>query len=132
MNRKKNHVLQTPGGSALMIIFAVLCLAVFAVLALSGALAGDRLGDASVENISAYYEADCAAEEILTELRSGRIPADVEKNGEEYSWSCPISDTRSLICRVTVSGEDYEILQWQAKYTGSWSADDSLGLWSGN
>ena len=128
---KKIHVIQSPGGSALMIIFAVLCLAVFAVLTLSGALAGARLSDASNENVAAYYAADSRAEEILAAIRSGDLPDGVEKNGEEYSWVCPISDTRSLIVRVSVNGSEYEILQWQADYTGEWSADGSLGLWEG-
>ena len=50
------------GGSSLLVIFAVLCLTVFALLGLSTVQADGRLSGASAEAVSAYYAADCRAE----------------------------------------------------------------------
>ena len=61
------------GGNSLLVIFAVLCLTVFALLGLSSVQAGGRLSDASAQAVTAYYEADCRAEEILSSLRQGTV-----------------------------------------------------------
>ena len=131
MKKDKSSIIGTPGSSALMVIFAVLCLAVFAVLALSGALAGQRLENASAESITAYYEADAEAEAMLAQIRGGDIPDGVEKDGNVYSWSCPIGNTRQLLVKAEVKGKDYKILQWQTAYAADWTGDDSLNLWDG-
>ena len=46
---KRNHSISTPtvGGSSLLVIFAVLCLTVFALLSLSTVQAEKRMADAS-------------------------------------------------------------------------------------
>lgn len=131
MKKDKSSIIGTPGSSALMVIFAVLCLAVFAVLALSGALAGQRLENVSVESITAYYEADAEAEAMLARIRGGDLPDGVKKDGDIYSWSCPIGDTRQLLVKAEVKGKEYKILQWQTAYTADWTGEDTLNLWDG-
>ncbi len=46
------------GGSSLLIIFAVLCLTVLAMLSLSTARNNDQLSRASADSVAAYYAAD--------------------------------------------------------------------------
>lgn len=121
----------TPGGSSLMVIFAVLCLTVFAILALSTVLADARLSDAYALSVTDYYQADCEAEEIIAQLRSGEVPEGVECSGNEYSFSCPIGDTRALEITVRVEGESWQLLSRTTEYTADWQADDSLDLWGG-
>ena len=50
------------GLSALLVIFAVLCLTVFAVLSLSTVRADRRLQEQSVSAVEGWYAADTAAE----------------------------------------------------------------------
>ena len=119
------------GGSSLLVIFAVLCLTVFALLSLSTVQADGRLGDAAALAVSNYYQADCEAEEILAQLRQGRIPDGVAKTDNVYSYSCPISDTQCLEVEVQIAGTDYDILRWQAVSTADWQPDDSLPVWDG-
>ena len=120
------------GGSSLLVIFAVLCLTVFALLGLSSVQAGGRLSDASAQAVTAYYEADCRAEEILSALRQGTVPEDVEQEESGvYAYTCPISDTQTLEVRVRVNGADWTVLRWQAVSTAQWEADESLDLWDG-
>lgn len=124
------------GGSSLLVIFAVLCLTVFALLGLSTVQADGRLSDASAEAVSAYYEADCQAEAVLARLRDGELPEGVEvtitPEGRTCAYTCPISDTRALAVEVRLEGASYTVLRWQAVSTADWAADEALDLWDGN
>lgn len=132
MGEKERFSPPAVGGSSLLVIFAVLCLTVFALLGLSSVQASGRLSDASAQAVSAYYTADCQAEEILAALRQGEVPEGVrqEENGV-YAYTCPISDTQALEVRVRVDGGTWTVLRWQAVSTARWEADESLDLWDG-
>ena len=119
------------GGTSLLVIFAVLALTVFALLSLSTALANDRLSSAAAQAVYDYYQADCQAEAILAQLRQGRQPPGVARQGDVFSYSCPISDTQTLLVEVRLDGDTYTILRWQAVSTAPWQPDDSLNLWDG-
>lgn len=120
------------GAVSLLTIFAVLCLTVFALLSLSTVQADERLSDKSFAAVAGYYAADCAAEEILAQLRTGEIPEGVTAyGGGLYRYGCPISDTQTLVVEVAVEDTDYTIIRWQARSTADWVADDSLPVWDG-
>ena len=70
--RKQEHFSPAAvGGSSLLVIFAVLCLTVFALLSLSSVQAERRLADAATQAVVDYHEADLRAEEILARLNGG-------------------------------------------------------------
>lgn len=119
------------GGSSLLVVFAVLCLTVFALLSLSTVQANRQLAETSASSVRAYYEADCRAEEILAQLRSGQRPDGVSAEKDEYWYTCPISDTQALQVRVRLEGAEWSVLQWQAVSTVDWEADQGLDLWDG-
>jgi Tfp pilus assembly protein PilX len=123
------------GGSSLLIIFAVLCLTVLAMLSLSTAQSNDRLSRASAESVTAYYAADAQAEETLTRLRRGEAPdgVTVSENGAGtlYEYAVPISDTQELSVSMCLEGADWEILRWKAVSTADWTPDDSIEVWDG-
>ena len=119
------------GGVSLLVVFAVLCLTVFALLGLTTVQADQRLADASIQAVSDYYAADGEAQAMLARLRAGELPEGVERNGEYYTYSCPMSSTQELRVEVRVWGEEYAILRWQAVPIGEWEADDHLELWDG-
>jgi hypothetical protein len=119
------------GGSSLLVIFAVLCLTVFALLGLSTVQADGRLSDASANAVSAYYAADCQAETILAQLRAGEVPEGVTVQGDVYAYTCPISDTQALEVEVQLDGTEYTILRWQAVSTVEWQSDTNLDVWDG-
>lgn len=131
---KEQRVSRTPavGSSSLLIIFAVLCMTVFALLGLSSVQADSRLSDTAAEAVEAYYAADCQAEEILSRLRDGQTVAGVTESDGVYSYVCPISDTQELSVQVQLYDGGYTILQWQAVSTAEWVPDDSLTLWDGS
>ena len=124
------------GGSALLVIFAVLCLTIFALLGLSTVQADKRLAEASAEAVKKYYEADTEAEMILASLRQGQVPIEgaskTEKNGDVYYYRCDVSEVQALEVEVKITEESYEILRWQLVSTTDWEADDSLDVWNGS
>ena len=126
MKQKDRVILPAVGGSSLLVIFAVLCLTVFALLSLGTVQADTRLSDASAEAVQAYYAADSAAEAILARLRNGEPVEGVEVDGSWYSYSCPINDNQSLFVTVQITETEYTILQWQMLPTIQWESDDEL------
>lgn len=114
MKSRKHFSPPMVGGSSLLVIFAILCLTIFTLLALSTAQADSRLSDASIKAVSNYYTADMEAERILSLLRQGEMPAGVTRQGNVYSYSCPISETQDLIVEVILENDTWDILRWQA------------------
>lgn len=132
MHEKKRFSPPAVGAASLLVIFAVLCLSVFALLSLSTVRANLRLSDSAAAAVEHYYAADTRAEEILAQLRAGEIPEGVRRNGDVFSYDCPISDSQTLAVQLRVQDGVYEILRWQAVSTGDWQADDSLPVWDGS
>ena len=131
MNDKKRMGMPATGGSSLLVIFAVLALTVFAILSISTVTADQKLADKSAASVEAYYEADCQAEMILAEIRSGKLPEGVKKDGNRYSYKCPVTDTLNLEVEVRVEDEEYEVLRWQMVSAADWQNDESLPVWDG-
>ena len=124
------------GGGSLLVIFAVLCLPVIALLSLSTVQADGRLSDASTKALTTYYAADCQAEDILARLRDGELPegvtVSVSPEGDTYAYECPISDTQTLAVEVLLKDTTYTVLRWQAVSTADWEPDTGLELWDGD
>lgn len=120
------------GGSSLLVIFAVLCLTIFALLGLSTVQADRRLAEASTKAVINYYEADTQAENLLAQLRQGIVPEGVTKEGDVYRYQCVVSEVQALFVEVQITGENYRILRWQLISTTEWETDDSLSLWDGS
>lgn len=127
---KRGKGITLTGGSSLLVIFAVLCLTVFALLTLSTVKADQRLADAAVQAVEAYYRADCAAEEILAKLREGSVPESVVAEENRYAYTCPVSDTQSLQVIVEIEGTNYRIEQWKVISTTEWSPEEYIEVWS--
>ena len=124
------------GGSSLLVIFAVLCLTVFALLGLSTVQADRRLAEASSAAVKNYYEADTRAELILASLRQGQIPMEgvtkSEKAPQVYCYQCKVSEVQVLDVEVRITEDSYEILRWQLVSTTEWEENDSISIWNGS
>lgn len=125
------------GGISLLVVFAVLCLTVFALLALTTVQADVRLADASAQAVEDYYAADCRAQELLARVRNGETPEEVELEKENgvtsVRYACPISDGQELQVEARVNWDgSYCVLRWQAAATREWESDESLNLWDGS
>ena len=132
MGNKKTLSLPAVGIGSLLTVFAVLCLTVFALLSVTTVLSDCRLSQKSMAAVTGYYEADCRAEEILAQLRAGSLPEGVTQEDGVYAYQCAVSDTQSLCVRVRISGNGYEVLQWQTVSTVNWQANDKIPVWDGH
>ena len=133
MNKKVDSF-RTPmvGGSSLLVIFAVLCLTMFALLGLSTVQANKRLIDASIKAVTDYYAADCEAEEILARIRNGQHVDGIASTGAIFGYTCHVSDTQMLVVQVRVDKTDeWDILRWEAVPTAQNSDEELLKVWSG-
>ena len=110
-------------GSSLLIVFATLCLSVFAFFLLTGARGEGRFSTDRAQSVSAYYTADAQAEGILARIRAGELPEGVTRDGDICSFSCPIGTTQMLMVKVRFSGADYTVLRWQTVSLEDWAAE---------
>lgn len=131
MNKRNSFSFPGVGISSLLVIFAVLCLVVFSLLAISTAKADDRLSVQSRDSVLVYYQAEMEADTLVARLRNGEIPQDIILDDGVYAFRCPISDTQALEVEVRLSGESYQILRWQTVSVTDWQTDDKLPVWSG-
>ena len=114
-----------PGVATLIVVFAVLCIAIFSILALSTARSEKKMSDASLENVRAYCAADTAAQEKIAQMR------EEGKTGVQ-EFSVPVSDTRQLCVTIEFGNDSYRIIRWQTVYTAEWNPDDGLDVWTGD
>ena len=123
------------GAVSLVMIFCVLCLAVFAVLTLATADREAKLTDMTARNAADYYEADRRAVEVTAILqRGGTVPEDVAVtwSGDVASFTVPIGEDQALDAAVRVrDGGSCEILRWRTIYTGTWEPEEYLNVWDG-
>lgn len=119
------------GGASLLVVFAVLCITVFALLSLSTVQANRRLAQAYVRSVEDYYAADCEAQAVLARLRAGEMPEGVVKDGDTYSYVCTVSDSCVLEVEVRIQEGECTVLRWQSVPSQTWEADTGSELWPG-
>lgn len=130
MKQQEHYSPPAVGGSSLLAIFAVLCLAVFTLLGLSSVQAERRQADAAVKSVYDYYDADLRAQEIYAMIRSGKEVDGVRKTGDLYEYEVPVSQQQILKVQLRKSGDQWEILQWQTVPI-ELNPDDLLDVWKG-
>ena len=131
MERERRFTFPVVGGSSLLVIFAVLCLTVFALLGLSTVQADGRLSQLSARAVAEYYQADCRAEETFARLRRGELPEGVTRAGNIYSYTCPVSDTQQLRVELRKEEAGWTVVRWQSESVAEWESDDRLNIWDG-
>ena len=130
------------GAVSLVMIFCVLCLAVFATLTYATADRERQLAELSAERAAAYYAADAEAARIVAALARGEEPdADAEVT-QEMNWA---DDSVLYSFRVSAGGEQelavrmrlnldgtYDILSWSTAFAGDWETEDTIEIWDGD
>lgn len=143
------------GYVSVMIIFAAVCLTLFAVLSFRAAKSNDAFNERSGDFLKQYYEADSKAKEILAQLdecansavNSGFFADSFEFSAGEIEgvrvtpamggiraeYSVQINETRELAVRVTFKESGgYDIGLWQSKATAENGDDSHINVWDGN
>lgn len=127
------------GSASVVLVFAVLCLTIFAVITYMNADSEQALANAEADLVTAFYEADALATQILDELLGGGTETG-SVEGIEITWglfdsisfNCPVSDIKELHVEATLYLTYYEVQVWQLRNIGEWMPDDSLPIWQGD
>lgn len=130
MKKEERISLPATGGSSLLVIFALVCLVVFALLSLNTVLAEKRLSEAHAQAAKDWYGADLKAQEIFARLRAGEAVAGVEQSGTEYAYSVPISQHQTLLVTLQKNSDGWEVLSWQTMAHPE-DGDTTLPVWQG-
>lgn len=130
MDKRTGGLLPPVGLSALLCIFAVLCLTVFALLSAATVRADTSQRERMQQAVLDYYAADAQAQRILADLCSGQRPEQVEWKQTTACYQVPIAPGQTLMVEVVVNGSDYTVVRWQAVNTQPWQADEQLDVWN--
>lgn len=130
---------------SLTVIFAVLCLTIFSVLALSTALTERKFSEKRCSAQADYYAAESECADIANEI--GRLWEEgereellcfLEENSLEYEeedgfrvfYQRDIDENQHLEV-VLCLNEKFAIERWQVVGNGDWKADDHIDVWDG-
>lgn len=128
MKQKRFTPAPAIGGASLLGVFGVLCLVIFALLSLSTALAEQRLSQTHASQTEQWYTADYHAQEIFARLRAGESVPGIERDGESYRYSLPVSDSQTLqVCLRETDGR-WTVLSWRAA-AHSEDPENTLPVW---
>lgn len=142
------------GYITVMIIFAILCLTVFAVLSFRAAGSNDALNDRAGNYLKDYYAADMSAKETLSrldeiaeELKGSAFFAEsfeeeaesIESvsvkslpNGCNVEYSVGINDRQSIFVSITFfENGEFEINEWKSITNDTFEDDPGLNVWDG-
>ena len=111
------------GTSFLLVIFIILCMVIFAVLSLSGALKDYEYSSQNAERTAAYYEACNQAEEIRAQIEAEGSTQDI------IEYSVPIDEDEVLqvvLSRQEGSSHQYKIKSWTQESTANWESTQTL------
>lgn len=128
--KKERISLPAIGGVSLLVIFAVLCQVVFALISFSTAQADQNQADHAAQAVSEYYAAELEAQKIFARLQSGEAVDSVAVDGNTYRYSCPISEQQILEVELQKEGDTWTICRWQVMVDGV-PIDEALPVWNG-
>lgn len=130
---KKQSKISIPavGGVSLLVIFAVLCMTVFALLSLSTAQAEKRAADAAAQAVTQYYAADLQAQEIFARLKTGQSVSGVQEEENRFSYRCVISEHQVLAVELECADGNWRVLRWQV-IADAETENGTLPVWDGS
>lgn len=140
------------GSSSLILIFIVLCLATFSMLALGNARREDFFSEKNAAAVKEYYRADGLAEEFLAfadqTLSEAYETAGTKRkqqvlslmgsyyNEETDTFSTDISMAAGQALRVELGVDwdagTYRVLAWNAYHQEDYEIDQSVPIWTGS
>lgn len=153
-NDNSRKIAMGVGYVSVMLIFAVICLTIFAVLSFKAAISTDSFNDRSGEFLKQYYAADSKAKETLSTLNDRMLEARGSLFFEEEftqsageidgvsitqapggfaaSYVVPINDRQELAVGIFFDNDGkYRIEQWQSRDVSFENSDSHLDVWDG-
>ena len=119
----------------------VLCLVIFAVIALMPALTDQDLAQSELAVVQGFFEADTLAEQVLAQLlATDYIPSNIlgveilQTSGQGnfsdvVDFNIDINHSQALFVQIGLNANSYEILQWRMGITRDWNAEVEFNIW---
>ena len=130
------------GSASIVLVFAVLCLTIFTVIAYSFALTEQGLIEKEVLLVESFYAADAKAEQILAEIvRSEVVPSSFmgvelytfwEFDRQRVSFVVPMTGEKELNVVLEIGHDCHEVIIWRVNNLGEWQPDLSINIWPGH
>ena len=122
----KNRI--TIGISSIVLIFMILCLAVFSLLSLSDAKSALTFAQKRTETVQIYYEADIEAQKFIRDYRA--LDAEQKQLETAVVYELPMRSGQTLHLELSADGSD--ILSYYVYNNTDYVIDSDLPVWSGN
>ena len=122
----KNRI--TIGISSIVLIFMILCLAVFSLLSLSDAKSALTFAQKRAETVQIYYEADIEAQKFIRDYRS--LDAEQKQSETTIVYELPMRSGQTLHLELSADGSD--ILSYYVYNNTDYVIDSDLPVWGGN
>lgn len=136
------------GISSIILIFMILCLAVFSLLSLSDAKSALTFAEKRADTVQMYYEADAKAQEFIRDYRKSYANAKEAADALDFALAAlpQGSDAsyieESVICEIPMqSGQTLhlelgldgnQILAYYVYNSTDYVIDSNLPVWGGN
>ena len=137
------------GSASVLLVFAVLCLTIFALISYVTANNEKALADAEARLVSAYYAADVMAERICAEALRGMDEMPDNILGTQIYWgfdadtwditaeyACYVTDEKELYVKLVFDGGSgsggYTIQSWKMRDTRDWEIIFDIPVWTGD
>ena len=155
--KKRTFPVTQVGITSLIMVFILLCMIIFAILSLSGALNEDNFSQRIAKNNTAYLDASNQANQFLARLdqqlaaSSLQDPQALFKDPSaltsdlnvqdlvltkdlQLSFRIPVTETQSLEICIQIAAPDgsenfnYQVLSWKKQTSATWHSDNSINL----
>lgn len=122
----KNRI--TIGISSIVLIFMILCLAVFSLLSLSDAKSALTFAQKRAETVQIYYEADIESQKFIRDYRA--LDAEQKQSETTIVYELPMRSGQTLHLELSADGSD--ILSYYVYNNTDYVIDSDLPVWGGN
>ena len=122
----KNRI--TIGISSIVLIFMILCLAVFSLLSLSDAKSALTFAQKRAETVQIYYESDIEAQKFIRDYRA--LDAEQKQSETTIVYELPMRSGQTLHLELSADGSD--ILSYYVYNNTDYVIDSDLPVWGGN
>ena len=122
----KNRI--TIGISSIVLIFMILCLAVFSLLSLSDAKSALTFAQKRAETVQIYYEADIEAQKFIRDYRA--LDAEQKQPEAAVVYELPMRSGQTL--HLELSADSSDILSYYVYNNTDYVIDSDLPVWGGN
>lgn len=136
MSKNRRGILTT-GITSILMVFMILCLVTFSVLALSSAKADMKYSEQTAQRTKAYFDAEFRMNQKLKDI-DGELWEQYNNDSEFWEkdrtivFSEPIDDTAVLEVELRIvdpaetGGKLYRIERWQSLAVEEWNPDMTL------